>query len=414
MRHAKGKLVDWQLQLIDQVISALISYYCLTDSSTVDKIQRLEVKMIDCLNKYNASLHEDLLEKPISEDGYRAYLALINRELEAFDSHCHLEYANAFLSTLEPDNVVKGSRSARFDLGPPPLHILQQMNEFRGTSEQNYGFSNSPPMGRSVPNDVGYLKINYSLDPRLGEEEKDSKYRLGPNAVSAATSALSELKNKRKIVIDLRNVEEGGSPEMIQYIVSFFIGKTAVVINTVIDRLTDTRKIFASIETPFKLLDMPVDILVDKTTFSALEELAYDFQQMATINNRFCVVGETTKGGAHPTFSFPLMNQSDKSINSDLILWVPCQRSVNPISGTNWEGVGVIPDVEVQPGQDALETSLSRYKKDQQYSGSMTKLLMRNNTLFCKLEDQYLENHRHDHPRIQREYDKRFGLVPKL
>ena len=47
------------------------------------------------------------------------------------------------------------------------------------------------------------------------------------------------------------------------------------------------------------------------------------------------------------------------------------------------------------------------------YQGSMTKLLMQNNTLFRKLEDKHLEEHRHDDPRLQREYDKRFGLVLK-
>jgi hypothetical protein len=32
---------------------------------------------------------------------------------------------------------------------------------------------------------------------------------------------------------------------------------------------------------------------------------------------------------------------------------------------------------------------------------------------FRKLEDKFLEENRHDDPRLQHEYDKRFGLVLK-
>jgi hypothetical protein len=34
-------------------------------------------------------------------------------------------------------------------------------------------------------------------------------------------------------------------------------------------------------------------------------------------------------------------------------------RSINPITGGNWQGTGVVPDVEV-PADQALETALTR------------------------------------------------------
>jgi C-terminal processing protease CtpA/Prc len=76
-------------------------------------------------------------------------------------------------------------------------------------------------------------------------------------------------------------------------------------------------------------------------TFSAGEELCYNLQAQ----KRAVLIGETTRGGAHPTDSFPL--------SDTLEITVPTARSINPITGTNWEGVGVKPDVEV-PAEEAF------------------------------------------------------------
>ena len=51
------------------------------------------------------------------------------------------------------------------------------------------------------------------------------------------------------------------------------------------------------------------------------------------------LIGETTGGGAHPTGMRPL--------SPTMAVAVPFTRSVNPITGTNWEGTGVAPDIPV-------------------------------------------------------------------
>jgi hypothetical protein len=38
---------------------------------------------------------------------------------------------------------------------------------------------------------------------------------------------------------------------------------------------------------------------------------------------------------------------------------VPTMRAINPVSGTNWEGVGVAPDLDV-PAAEALPVALER------------------------------------------------------
>ena len=59
-------------------------------------------------------------------------------------------------------------------------------------------------------------------------------------------------------------------------------------------------------------------------------------------------MGETTGGGAHPT--------AGTRIDDHFMMGVPFARAINPISKTNWEGVGVEPDVKV-PADQALDVA---------------------------------------------------------
>lgn len=86
-------------------------------------------------------------------------------------------------------------------------------------------------------------------------------------------------------------------------------------------------------------------IVTSARTFSGGEELAYDLQAL----DRATVIGETTGGGAHPREAFDLTEH--------LQLHVPMARSVNAVTGTNWEGTGVVPDVACS-ADDALSRAV--------------------------------------------------------
>lgn len=94
----------------------------------------------------------------------------------------------------------------------------------------------------------------------------------------------------------------------------------------------------------------PLYILTSKRTFSAAEALAYDLQAL----KRATIVGEVTGGGANP-FEY-------RRVHAHFALSLPEKRSVNPITGTNWQDVGVRPDVAV-PADEALETALRLAKE---------------------------------------------------
>ena len=81
-------------------------------------------------------------------------------------------------------------------------------------------------------------------------------------------------------------------------------------------------------------------MLTGSRTFSGAEEFAYNLKNL----KRATIVGETTGGGAHPG--------GDISVTPHFSVFVPLGRPINAISGTNWEGVGVEPDVHLK--EDAL------------------------------------------------------------
>jgi C-terminal processing protease CtpA/Prc len=88
----------------------------------------------------------------------------------------------------------------------------------------------------------------------------------------------------------------------------------------------------------------PVFVLTSIRTFSGAEDFSYSLQQL----KRAVIVGEVTGGGAHPVSGQPL--------GDGFNMGVPYAKTVNPITKSNWEGVGVAPDVKVAAPQ-ALETA---------------------------------------------------------
>ena len=84
-----------------------------------------------------------------------------------------------------------------------------------------------------------------------------------------------------------------------------------------------------------KYLGKEVYVLTNRRTFSAAEAAAYHLQAFG----RAKVVGDTTGGGAHRVIGVDLTDR--------MAMFVPVTRPTNVRTGTDWEGVGVIPDIAV-------------------------------------------------------------------
>lgn len=157
-------------------------------------------------------------------------------------------------------------------------------------------------------------------------------------AKPAISAGLQFLANTNALIIDLRE-NMGGSPEMVNLLESYFF-KEKTHLNDLINRSTnDTTVFFADpAKVPFTV-SMPVYILTSHHTFSGAEDFAYAMQMA----KRATVVGETTGGGAHPT--------RPVSVGQGFVVSIPYARSLNPVTHTDWEGTGVVPDVKVEASQ---------------------------------------------------------------
>jgi Peptidase family S41/N-terminal domain of Peptidase_S41 in eukaryotic IRBP len=184
-----------------------------------------------------------------------------------------------------------------------------------------------------LPNNVGYIKFDgFVASDACGD------VRAAAMAFLAGVDAL---------IFDLRANRGGGGggddkgPDLMSYLF-----EQPTHIDDFFDRTTgQTTPTWIQPSVPEKRLgNIPVYILTSRMTFSAAEYFTYSLQAL----KRATVIGEVTGGGAHQT--------STERIDDRFSIHVPFGRSINPITKTDWEGVGVIPDVKV-PAPEALATA---------------------------------------------------------
>ncbi len=210
----------------------------------------------------------------------------------------------------------------KFDPGFVPQEIYKPTPEDiervkKYWKENNYTFKKV----EILPGNIGYLPFNLFVDDIEA-------------AKPTITAALKFLINTTSLIIDLRN-NMGGSPQMVSQIESYFF-KEKTHMNDLINRSNkDTIFLYADPAKSDSLnLSMPIYILTSQHTFSGAEDFSYAMQ----ITKRAIVVGETTGGGAHPQMPF--------SVGQGFVVFIPLARSINPVTQTDWEGTGVIPDVK--------------------------------------------------------------------
>lgn len=164
----------------------------------------------------------------------------------------------------------------------------------------------------------------------------------GDPARKQVDAALQLVSNTDAVIIDLRN-NGGGSPAMVGYLVSAFVGPDADVYNRFHSREGQGREAPAQPHAAPRV-DVPVYVLISGRTGSAAEAFAYTMQAA----KRAVVVGETSGGAANP--GGPVFTPSGYRV------FISTGSPTNPLTGGNWEKVGVRPDVAV-PAEEALETA---------------------------------------------------------
>jgi hypothetical protein len=202
-----------------------------------------------------------------------------------------------------------------------------EMGEARNATErQGYGIEKV----ERLPGNVGYIDLR--------------GFGITEFAGPAYTAALALMAGTDALILDLRR-NGGGSPDSVAYLMSHFfpLGDRRHLVDFY-NRPTDTTRQVWLVPTVGQRYDKPVYVLTSARTFSGGEDCAYDFQ----VQKRGTLVGETTGGGSNPVGWF--------SVGHGIVVAIPASRATNFVTKTNWEHVGVKPDIAV-PAAQALQTA---------------------------------------------------------
>jgi hypothetical protein len=147
------------------------------------------------------------------------------------------------------------------------------------------------------------------------------------------------LRGARGVVLDLRR-NRGGDPGTVTLVLDWLLGGEATKISDVIYRHR-TRQWW----TTGRLADLappretPVSVLVSERTFSSGEALAYHLKSQG----RATLVGQRTPGAADHITPVRLSGHVRALLPEALVR--------DAVTGTNWEGTGLVPDVPCEPAE---------------------------------------------------------------
>ena len=235
-----------------------------------------------------------------------AFLEHLNGDMQraASDKHLRVGCSPKVVAQLRKDAADGGEVDSGY------LRMLE---------EKNFGLRRV----ESLEGNIGYFKVDGFVEPRFGRE--------------TLVGAMNFLRHSSAIVLDFTD-NGGGSAEAADLLVSYFLPEgtrvgerwnraTNTTTPSIVTRAPDVKA----------MLDTPVVVLVGGRTASAAEAVAYTLQQA----KRATVVGTRTKGMAHSGEIF--------AMDDSFFVMVPTHIQKNAVTGTDWEGSGVVPDIAASP-----------------------------------------------------------------
>ncbi|KAA2253856.1 S41 family peptidase [Solihabitans fulvus] len=265
-----------------------------------------------------------VLTRRLAEGAYRGvsddegFARVVTEDLQSVNGDKHLRLLHSVAEIPEQD--------------APELHDMAAQR--REAALAGHGFARV----ERLPGNVALLDVRRLFSPSVS----------GP----AAVAAMNLVADADVLLVDLRR-NSGGDPDMVALLCSYLFDEETHL-NDLYFRPSDSTKQFWTLPyVPGARFggDKPVYVVTSSSTFSGGEELSYNLRELG----RATLVGEVTRGGAHPGGRY--------RVAAHLKSAVPSGRAINPVSGTNWEAVGVRPHVEV-PAERALDTAYGLALRD--------------------------------------------------
>jgi hypothetical protein len=290
---------DRQMEIIDSVSAVLKQKYLFPDMT-----EQLESRLKD---RHASGAYQDIVSGKV-------FARALSKDLQDISKDWHLRvyyYPDEYFDT-------------EIDQDPTPEEIERRLKKDR---RDNFTFRRV----EVLPGNVGYIKFD--------------RFRDAAEAAPTAIAALNFLGHCDALIIDLLD-NGGGHPNMVQLIMSYFFDEK-MLFNDLYNPAEDEHNqlwTHAYVPGP-RLTECDVYVLISYDTFSAGEALAYHLKH----SGRATLVGAQTPGGAHDC-------EFHNCRNVNIRIKVPCRKAISPFTGTNWEGVGVTPDIEA-PAYKAFDVA---------------------------------------------------------
>ena len=291
VRPGPPKVIDalMQAEIIDSVSASLNDTYVFPD-------------VAKAMEKHIRKQYRDQAYKNLTD--LLAFTQQLTQDLQSIskDRHLTLMYLTADAPGVQ---------------SPDSLSDEDRLRQEEMAAATNYGFKKV----EHLAGNVGYLKFDEFMPADI--------------AGATAIAAMKFLGHSEALIIDLRD-NSGGRTDMIQLVLSYFF-KESVHLNSIYVRKTNSTEQYwtaSYVEGP-RLTEPDIYVLTSGFTASAAEEFAYDLKSL----KRATIIGETTSGRAHTV-------EQMLYTNLNLTAFIPNGRAINPITGTDWEGTGVKPDIE--------------------------------------------------------------------
>lgn len=311
------------LRLSVYLITSLICINAAAQENHVTKEYREQT-----IQKLSQLMNDDYVFPEIAKStGEHLAMQLDNGHFDQFDNDESFAKAlTASVQSINKDKHMRIWKNKPYEAPEqtPERMIEEQLDQRNRRRSYNYGFSSVKVMDGNV----GYLDLRSFAGVGSGKECADAYMKL-----IAQTDA---------VIIDVSK-NGGGDPAMVQYLCSFFF-KEKVHLNSLYFREGDRTIDFYTLDEieGVKMPDIPLFVITGAKTFSGAEEFSYNMQTQ----KRATLIGVTTGGGANPGGS--------RGINQNLSVFIPTGMAINPITKTNWEGVGVIPEIQTTE-EEALD-----------------------------------------------------------
>jgi C-terminal processing protease CtpA/Prc len=286
-------------QLIESVIANLNRSYVYPDKAAAIE-QRLRAALrqgdfaaIDSAEKLAGALTESL-------------------QSQTHDKHLEVRYSEQPVPVQASDQ--DGSAEDK---------VAEQLREQR----LNFGFAEV----RRLHGNIGYIDLHQFSRPQHAAER-----------IAAAMTLVGDTK---ALIIDLRKCG-GGDPDTVMQFASYLFDRRTHL-NDIYwreENRTEERWTQDSVAGQRYGEARKLYLLTSADTFSACEDFAYALKYAG----RATLIGETTGGGAHPG--------NPRRLSEHFMVFVPQGRAINPVTHTDWEAVGVAPQVKTS-AKAALDTA---------------------------------------------------------